>query len=303
MTRLQTSATIFALTAAFALSACDDDDTQDTTTGTTTDVDPTTTTTSTTSTSTAGEDATTASDDTGAETGTTGDSDGTTGGDSGSSTGGEPDLNEVECVDQLIQDLSLNEDVISEGDVTSVQDGDDWVSTLDATAGGLPNAPMRPWLYVAFTDEGLEKIDTDDIDALDTGDWDIAAKRFGVRVNSGSSGPSSVQVAVMEDMQYGEITEVPDDATFEIEDFYTDACDLVDDGSGFGSPAYRMASWWSYPGCVATTGTPFVLQLADGRHVKLVIEAYYETGQQECNDNGTMGSGSANVTWRWAFLD
>ena len=64
-----------------------------------------------------------------------------------------------------------------------------------------------------------------------------------------------------------------------------------------------MGQWWEYPGCVATTMIPHVVQLSSGRQVKVVIEAYYGDGQDNCNDRGAMGSDSANITMRWAFLN
>ena len=57
-----------------------------------------------------------------------------------------------------------------------------------------------------------------------------------------------------------------------------------------------------FVGCVATTGVPYLLQLDDGRIMKLKVEAYYTSGQDSCNAHGSMGSGSGNFTWRWRFL-
>lgn len=208
----------------------------------------------------------------------------------------------VPCIDASIQDLSLQDDKVSDAEVTSVRDGDDWVSTLDASAGGTMAAAMNPWVYLRFTDDGLARVDLDDVAALESGAWDIAAKRFGIRANSGSSGPSCVTVAAPAG-QYADLDAAPPEAEFAPEGYYDDACTLQEDGSGLpGSPAYRMASWWGYTGCVTTTGFPFALRLADGRAVKLVVEAYYEQGQADCNDNGTMGTGPAIMTWRWSFL-
>ncbi len=34
-----------------------------------------------------------------------------------------------------------------------------------------------------------------------------------------------------------------------------------------------------------------------------MVESYYESGQTDCNETGAMGSGSANFTWRWSFLE
>ncbi len=51
----------------------------------------------------------------------------------------------------------------------------------------------------------------------------------------------------------------------------------------------------------------FVVALASGKHVKLVIDDYYKPDvQEQCNTTGSVpmsGSGSANFVMRWAFLD
>ncbi|MEM7156774.1 MAG: HmuY family protein [Myxococcota bacterium] len=207
-----------------------------------------------------------------------------------------------DCTDQMIQDLGLVEGQTSAGVVGNTADGDGFASTVDATAGGITMAPQNPWLYLRFTAEGLEKVDVDDLQALESADWDIAAKRFGIRLNGGVSGPSTVSAAALEGTAYEDVTELPEGTELRTESFYDAECNLIDDGSGQGSPGYELTPWWGYNGCVNTTGTPFVLELADGSHVKLVVDAYYMTGQQECNETGSMGMGSANFAWRWAYL-
>jgi hypothetical protein len=65
-----------------------------------------------------------------------------------------------------------------------------------------------------------------------------------------------------------------------------------------------LQNWWQYPGtCVATTGNVYVLALADGRHVKLVVDQYYASGQQTCNDTGSGGTGGGAIEARFAFVD
>ena len=55
-------------------------------------------------------------------------------------------------------------------------------SMVDATAGGIMDAPTNPWIYLRFTPEGLRKVEVDDLQALESTDWDIAAKRFGLDI-------------------------------------------------------------------------------------------------------------------------
>lgn len=221
----------------------------------------------------------------------------------GETTGETACGDDVPCEDAIILDLGLVSGSVSAGAVTNTPDGGGWTTAVDATAGGIVDAPSNPWIYLQFTDDGLQKIELDDIEALTSQDWDIAAKRFGIRLNSGSSGSGCVTVATIVDDDYDSLDAVPDDATFRAEAFYDDSCGLVDDGSGAGGANYALTPWWFYPGCVGVSYVPFVIETGEGRHVKFMVESYYESGQAECNDSGAMGSGSANFTWRWAYLD
>ncbi len=238
------------------------------------------------------------------ETESSTEAEGETSAETSTDTGGEGGLcGTPACEDALILDLSLQQGKVSEGATASTLEGDDWVSTIDASAGGTMAAPTNPWIYLHFGDAGLEKVEIDDFEALESGAWDIAAKRFGIRLNSGTSGPGCVGGATT-DVAYAELDALPDGVEFYDEVFYDDACTLVEDGSGLpGNPSYLMADWWAYPGCVATSGQAYLLELADGQSLKLVVDAYYAEGQEECNESGTMGSGSANMSWRWQLLD
>ena len=62
------------------------------------------------------------------------------------------DVVDVECVDDMILDLSLHDDKVSDGSVNTTEDGEDFVSTIDATAGGFGNSSNNPWVYVKFTE-------------------------------------------------------------------------------------------------------------------------------------------------------
>ena len=210
----------------------------------------------------------------------------------------------VQCVDQAIAMLALQSDKVSEGDVTNTEENGDWVSLVDATAGGVGMTQDNPYIYLKFTDDGLTKVGIDDETAFESMDWDIAAKRFIVRLNGGSSGPSCVGAALLDGMSYDSIADVPDGLTYKTDPFFDAQCEFVSDDIGLGTALTALDGWWEYPiGCVKMTETPAVIQLLDGRHVLLVIEAYYGSGQQTCNDTGEMGTDSANLSFRWKFLD
>lgn len=210
---------------------------------------------------------------------------------------------DLACVDEIISDLSLHDDLVSEGKVKNNADGADFVTDIDATAGGFGNEAQNPWVYVKFTETGAERVDIDDETALESMDWDLAARRFILRLNGGSSGPSCVGAAPFLEKTYDELA-LTDGVSYQMDAFYPADCSaLINDSSGLeGSPQVALSAWWSYPGCVATTGTPFQVQLADGHVLKLVVEQYYATGQDDCNSSNVPGSDSGNLRIRWTFL-
>lgn len=210
------------------------------------------------------------------------------------------------CEDDLITDLSLQDDEVSDGAVTTTTDGDDYVTVIDASAGGYNSASTNPWVYVRFTDSGAEKVKIDDEAALDDLTWDLSLRRYIIRVNGGDSGPGCVGAIPLLEATYDSIDAVPDgieDSDFQADDFYTDDCTFINDSSGLeGSPSVVLGSWWEYPNCVATTMVPFLLRTSDGSIIKMVVESYYESGQEDCNNNGVPGSNSAIITIRWRKL-
>lgn len=209
---------------------------------------------------------------------------------------------EVSCVDDLILDLSLHDDKVSEGEVSTTTDGDDFVTDVDATAGGYSSATSNAWVYLKFTDDGAEKVEIDDETALESMDWDLAARRFIVRLNGGASGPACVGAVTFLESSYEDLSEIPDGLSYAVDDFYTSDCTIINDSSGLpDSPQVVLGSWWSYSACVKTTGHPHLIQTADGRVLKLVIEEYYGQDQEDCNTADVPGddSGELKLRWRW----
>lgn len=210
---------------------------------------------------------------------------------------------DIPCVDAIISDLSLHDDETSDGEVTNTLEGEDWLTVLDASAGGSNQAANNPWLYVKFTDEGLVRVDIDDETALEDMGWDLALRRYYIRLNSGVSGPSCVGVDRQDRKEYADLTEIPDNAEYAYEAFYDEQCTLIDDGFGMGNPLTALDGWWDYTSCVETTMVPFVMQLADGHVLKLVVESYYGDDQADCNDNGDSPRDSAIIHIRWMYLN
>lgn len=210
---------------------------------------------------------------------------------------------EVQCVDEMILDLSLQDNKTSNGDVVTVDDGEDELTSVDASAGGFNNSDRNAWTYVKFNGKTLDKLDLDDESALESMDWDLALKRYVIRVNSGSSGPSCVGVAAMMGFAYEDISSAPDGVRYQQDGFYTEDCTLTTDS--VGGPQVATAPWYSYATCVATTGVPLVFQLADGRTAKMRVEKYYDTAeaQTSCNETGSSGGAEGGYyQLRWRML-
>jgi heme-binding HmuY-like protein len=213
----------------------------------------------------------------------------------------------VKCSDEIILGMNL-QPTATKAKITSAADGAGWTSNIDATAGGAFTSTPEAYTYGKFTDAGLVKVDISDEDSLTSMAWDIAFRRYVVRINSGDSGPSCVQAArVPGTAKYEEISAVPANLGYHTDDYFTDECDIIPDGTGLpNSPATALSSYWTYPGCVKMSDFVFVVALADGHHVKLVVDDFYLPAiQEQCDTTGMIpmsNTGSANFIVRWSYL-
>jgi hypothetical protein len=213
----------------------------------------------------------------------------------------------VTCTDESIQDLTLYK-TVSTRTVMNTPDGNGWATEIDATAAAVGITPKESYVYLKFTDTGLQNVAVSDEAAFNSMDWDIAFRRFLIRLNSGVSGPSCVDGArTGPNTDYDSLATEPAGLTFSTEVYYTDSCTIIPDGSGLGSPGTVLQSFWMYPGCLQMTGNVFVIRLADGREVKLVVTHYYEPmAQMDCDTTNMVTpaeeSQAAHVGVRWAFL-
>lgn len=216
----------------------------------------------------------------------------------------------VACSDQAIAQLDLKL-TPAPGQITTTAVDGGFLSVIDATAGGSP--PTAGYVYGVFSPTGLTRATLQDQAALDSLDWDIAFRRFVIRLNGGDSGPSCVgAVALPLGTQFDAVTQPPAGASYGADDFLSDApnCTFQDDGSGLTtSPATALAnanaSFYAYTSCVQMTGRVFVVRTRFGRHVKVQVTGYYttEVAQQNCNQGISPGVPGGTIRLRWAFLD
>ncbi|MBI5509272.1 MAG: HmuY family protein [Deltaproteobacteria bacterium] len=218
------------------------------------------------------------------------------------------------CMDQAITQAGLK-GTVAKGLITNASEGNGvWASEIDATAGGL--TPTESYVYAAFGDAGLVKLNLDDESAFNDMVWDVAFRRFVIRINSGDSGPSCDVAAVLgSNVRFDSVTLVPTSLTYYSDDFMSDppACTMNTDASGMNSPAVFMGGFWhhvnnAYGGCLQMTDQVYILQVRSGRHVRFTVTHYYNATPQEACDTdpasfNAMGQGSGHVGVRWAFLD
>ncbi len=226
----------------------------------------------------------------------------------GGDTGGLPDQDPVctepvdpPCIDEMMQELGMQDDKVSSGEVTTTSDGADFVTLVDATAGGMSASSKNPWTYIKFTQTGAERVDINDDDSLSDMTWAFGIKRVNIRLNSGDSGPSCVGVHKVTGKDYAAVTVDDIKGKFETENFYDDSCNLSVDP--IGDPETAMIEWWTYVSCVETTMVPWLVQLEDGHVLKVVVETYYAgEGQDECNTGGSTREEGGWVQLRWQYL-
>jgi hypothetical protein len=219
----------------------------------------------------------------------------------------------VVCSDQVIQKLSLFD--TPNPTPTPFVDGLDGLgfsTEIDATAGAIGGSitPTMSFVYAKFTASGLERVNLSDTAALDSLEWDIAFRRFIIRLNGGDSGPSCTQATIVENTPYEQITAASPTARWDLDDFLSDDCLLFrDDGFGLGTPPLTaLTPFYNYAGCVKMTHRSFIIRTRLGKHVKFTVDRYYqnEAGQQFCEAMSKAPGVSAPAGYlkvRWQLLN
>lgn len=212
------------------------------------------------------------------------------------------------CAAEQMLDLELR-DLVGDRAVENLAEAEGFTTVIDASAGvaaGSLAPPSESFVYLRFSEAGLQRLALSDQAAFESQDWDIAVRRYLVRLNSGVSGPSCVEGARMPArFTFDELATLPEGASFHQERYMTESCELVPDGSGLGSANTVLSSFWRYQGCLQMTGNVYVLRLASGQLVKLRVDGYYaQENQAQCDAQGSPGSPSnaGEVRLRWAFL-
>ncbi len=163
-------------------------------------------------------------------------------------------------------------DSVSAGEVVATDNS----ATVDATAGGPPNAADNPYIYLAFTADSIQKVDVTDVEAYEDDSWDVAIKRQVLRINGGDSGPGERELAIVEAAALDEVTAAPEDGMFGADDWVSEECMYV--GGLIGEPATAVGTWYGYDedtNRLTPSEVIYVIRRSDDTAIKLAIKNYY----------------------------
>lgn len=162
-----------------------------------------------------------------------------------------------------------------EGLVCTVEldDGAALRTVVDATADDL-------WVYFDFETAGLAEVD----DPTTSNAWDLGFQRVVIKSNGGINGNGNVQVAIVEDVEFEDITHGP------FEGFQSD-----EEGGGNirdpGGTVFNSESWYEYDFFEHTLqplDRLYVVRTVEGSLFKMRIDAYYDADG---------ASGHPSFTW------
>lgn len=182
-------------------------------------------------------------------------------------------------------------DTVSTGAVTITDDpvtSGVYLAEIDATAGGSSNYGKNPFVYLDLI--GRKKVEIDDVTSRKSRDWDIAFKRWQIKLNSGDSGPGGVTIQRVENKTLPDVKMAPGGTSSE--DLYFDEkCEVQLDP--IGGLATVVSDWYGYEAgtnrLVPKTEV-WVLKRRDGKgHIKLQLLKYYKG----------MAGGNFQLTWSY----
>ena len=172
------------------------------------------------------------------------------------------------------------------GKSTIQLDNGDFLTVIDATAGGAFTTEPHDFAYFSF--KGQDVVALTDAEAAQSDEWHIAFKRSEIRLNGGISGPSNVMgfdLTGAEDI----VAEEAFDAITATDIPTTDA--FIADG-----PAYAIGEWYSYNSSshrIEVPGNTYELRTADGQFAKFVVDSI----------EGASRSDAGRIAFRWVVAN
>lgn len=142
------------------------------------------------------------------------------------------------------------------------------------------------WIYFSLS-QGKELQGIDEGNRVDNNSWDLAFNRYNVRTNSGKSGNALGGAMDTGKTEMSEVTEVPADATFAVDEMGKITSRFT--GSGveeIDSPLNKVLAeaihFQGPPPSYTPNNHVYIVKTADGKYAKIKIENFY-------NDEGKSG--------------
>ena len=172
------------------------------------------------------------------------------------------------------------------GKSTTQLDNGDFLTVIDATAGGAFTTDPRDFTYFSFALQDVVALT--DAEAVQSAEWHIAFKRSEIRLNGGISGPGNVRGFDLMDAE-DVIAEEAFDAITSTDVPAADA--FIADG-----PAYAIGEWYSYNSSahrIEASGHAYALRTANGQFAKFVVDAI----------EGASRADAGRIAFRWVVAD
>lgn len=164
-----------------------------------------------------------------------------------------------------------------------------YLAEVDAVAGGSMKFSENPFVYLDLIER--KKVEITDVQADLSKAWDIALKRWQIKINSGDSGPGGVTVSRVANKSLSEVTEAPT-GTYNADTYFDKKCMFqFDPIGGIGTV---LSDWYEYESGTSRLVPKkevWVLKRRDGKgHIKVQLTSYYK------------GTTSANYSLTWSYL-
>jgi hypothetical protein len=164
-----------------------------------------------------------------------------------------------------------------------------WTAEVDGTAGGSRDYGKNPFIYLDLI--GNKKVEIDDVAARKSSGWDIAFKRWQIKINSGDSGPGGVLLSRVDNKSLADVKTAPT-VGFQEDVYFNDKCEVQLDP--IGGLATIVSDWYTYEmgtNRLLPKTEVWVLKRRDGKgHIKVQLTAYYK------------GMFGGNYTLSWGYL-
>jgi hypothetical protein len=164
-----------------------------------------------------------------------------------------------------------------------------WTAEVEATAGGPSGYGSNPFVYLDLI--GNKKVDIDDVAARKSQGWDVAFKRWQIKINSGDSGPGGVRISRVGNKTLADVKTAPS-IGFEEDLYFNDKCEVQQDS--IGGLATVVSDWYDYEmgtNRLIPKTEVWVLKRRDGQgHIKVQLTGYYK------------GMFGGNYTLSWGYL-